>query len=94
MSDTVPRGYEAYARVFHKPELEFWDEWMDAPNMWWPQDRAWFVETDIDEDTTCVAGSKQAIDAVLSHPALEALPVGEDDRIDTDGDVLNAAGRL
>lgn len=44
------------------------------PNIWWPADRAWFVATDIDLDSTYIGGSGECIDALLRHPALEAVP--------------------
>ena len=46
----------------------------EPPNIWWPADRAWFVSTDIDLDSTYVGGSQQCINALLRHPVLEAVP--------------------
>lgn len=46
----------------------------EPPNIWWPADHAWFVSTDIDLDSTYVGGSHECIDALLRHPALEAVP--------------------
>lgn len=45
------------------------------PTMWWPEDRAWLVHTEIDFDTTYVGGSRQCIEAVAADPNLEALEV-------------------
>ncbi len=45
-----------------------------APDVWWPEDRAWCVSSDIDADVTCLAGSRGCIEAVLDTPELEALP--------------------
>ncbi len=44
------------------------------PNIWWPADRAWFVATDIDLDSTYIGAGQECIDALLRHPALEAVP--------------------
>jgi hypothetical protein len=52
--------------------------WEQSPNMWWPDDRAWFVGTDIDGYSTYVGGSTACIEAVLASPALEAIPVEPD----------------
>ena len=46
----------------------------DPPNIWWPADRAWFVATDIDLDSTYIGASQECIDALLRHPALQAVP--------------------
>jgi hypothetical protein len=52
-----------------------------SPNLWWPDDRAWVVGTDIDGDDTLVAGSHDAIDAVLAHPHLDTTRVTADDQL-------------
>lgn len=44
------------------------------PNLWWPEDRAWCVASDIDTHDTIVGGSLACIDAVLGNPDLESLP--------------------
>jgi hypothetical protein len=61
-----------------------------SPNLWWPEDRSWFVATEIDFGWTYVAGRRALIERVLGHPALEALPALPSDRPQHDGDVLNA----
>ena len=51
------------------------DRWFgQAPEIWWPEDRAWCVSSDIDAMFTCLAGSHGCIKAVLDTPELEALP--------------------
>jgi hypothetical protein len=63
------------------------DSFMDAvelleghsPNLWWPFDHAWCVSTEIDLDSTYVAGSRSFIDAVIESEGLEAFEVGPDD---------------
>lgn len=46
----------------------------EPPNIWWPADRAWFVSTDIDLDSTYIGGRAECVDALLQHYALEAVP--------------------
>ncbi len=67
------------------------DEWFDpqSPNLFWPADRSWCVATEIDFDSTLVAGSAELVDDVLAHPELEAWPVGPEDPLTVDGDHLN-----
>jgi hypothetical protein len=57
-----------------------------SPNIWWPEDRAWCVATDVDSDSTYVGGTDECIQALLDNPDLEALPAGIEDRIDPVGD--------
>ena len=68
--------------------------WGDSPNIWWPEDRAWCVATDIDLYDTYVGGSQECIESVLSNPDLEALPTTLDARLDLGGDTINAPKRL
>ena len=49
-----------------------------SPNLWWPDDRAWCVATEIDLAWTYVGGSAALIDDVLASAALEAQPVSPD----------------
>ena len=63
--------------------------WRHSPNLWWPDDRAWCVATDIDLYDTYVGGSLECIEAVLNNPDLEALPTTLDARVDRGGDTIN-----
>src|SRR5665647_3305544 len=60
--------------------------WSQSPNLFWPQDRAWCVATEIDFDSTLVGGSAAAVAAVLEAPELEAWPVRPTDSLTADAD--------
>src|SRR5918995_3479204 len=45
-----------------------------APNLWWPDDRAWCVATEIDGYSTYVGGSAPFVEGVLADPRGEGLP--------------------
>ena len=64
-------------------------DWGDSPNIWWPEDRAWCVSTDIDLYSTYVGGSLECIKDIVSNPDLEALSTSIDARVDLDGDLVN-----
>jgi hypothetical protein len=64
--------------------------WQDGPNLWWPDDRAWCVASEIDLPYTYVGGSKELIAEILTHPALEALPSDVGDGITYDSDNVNS----
>ena len=54
--------------------------WSDqSPNLWWPDDRAWIVVTEIDFAWSYVGGSQHLIDDIVSDSLLEAMPVHLDD---------------
>jgi hypothetical protein len=67
--------------------------WRDGPNLWWPDDRAWCVASEIDLAYTYVGGSRELIEEILEHPALEALPSLVGEGITYDSDELNAPTR-
>lgn len=63
--------------------------WEDGPNLWWPDNRSWFVASEIDLPYTYVGGTQELIDAILAHPAIEALPAKLSDGITFDSDRIN-----
>lgn len=69
---------------FNRPEY-----WHQTANLWWPDDRAWCVATDIDLMTTYVGGSRAAIDALLGHPEIETAEVPADQGVSYDTDRIN-----
>jgi hypothetical protein len=62
-----------------------------SPNLWWPDDRAWFVASEIDFAWTHVGGTESLIAALLSDTRLEVLPVSPSARVHSNADGLNAA---
>lgn len=52
-----------------------------SPNLWWPQDRAWCVATDVDLCSTYVGGSARLVQDLAGEPRLEVLSVGLLDRL-------------
>lgn len=52
------------------------------PSFWWPEDRAWFVSTDIDSTSTYIGGSRTLVDRLLSDDVLEVLSAEPDDPYD------------
>jgi hypothetical protein len=63
--------------------------WEDGPNLWWPDDRAWCVASEIDLPYSYVGGPQALIDAILADPAIEALPATLSDGITYDSDKIN-----
>lgn len=61
----------------------------DSVNLWWADDRAWCVGTEIDLMTTYVGGSQECIDAVLSDKSLEAMPVSVNQYVNWTADTIN-----
>lgn len=59
------------------------------PQLVWPVDRAWVVASEIDWDSTIVAGSRGLVDAVLADEAFEAFEVDEGADLSWEGDLVN-----
>lgn len=69
----------------------FPDGWfaMQSPNLFRPADRSWCVATEIDFDSTIVAGSSRLIADILAEPTLETWPIALTDLLTYDADALN-----
>ena len=60
-----------------------------SPNLFWPQDRAWCVASEIDLSCSLVAGSQALIDSLLADPRLEAWQVSAEDSVTWNSDEIN-----
>jgi len=67
---------------------ESWPAWQ-SPNLLWPADRAWVLASEIDFNSTLVAGDTDLIADILACPALESWPVRPHDSLGSDGDTVN-----
>lgn len=63
------------------------------PQMLWPADRSWVVASEIDWDSTIVAGSRALIDAVLADERFESFEVQAVSDLSWDGDTVNPRPR-
>jgi hypothetical protein len=70
------------------PEGHFF---VEPPTIVWPADRAWFVASDPDLDSTYVGGSAALIAELLECAELEAWAVAPDDLVAIVSDEINAA---
>jgi hypothetical protein len=50
-----------------------------SPALWWPQDRAWFVHTEIDATSTYVGGRRSMIGRLVGEQILESFKVDPED---------------
>lgn len=60
-----------------------------GPSILWPEDRSWVVVTEVDFDSTVVAGSAELIQAICADGRLEALPIPSGADLGWDGDERN-----
>jgi hypothetical protein len=65
---------------------------LNGPNLWWPDDRGWFVASEVDFPCTYVGGPAPMIEDILADPALEALRVALDHGISAFSDTINSSG--
>jgi hypothetical protein len=67
-----------------------WNSWLPrSPNLLWPESRKWFVATEVDLDSTILAGGSSLITRILNDPAIEAYLVAPGDSLTYDSDVIN-----
>lgn len=60
-----------------------------SPNLFWPEDQRWCVASEIDFDSTLVAGGAELIADILHSEHLEAWTVTPHDSLAWDGDTIN-----
>ena len=60
-----------------------------SPNLFWSADWLWCVASEIDFDSTLVAGSASLIEAIVESRLFEAWRVGPDDSLAADADRVN-----
>lgn len=65
------------------------NRWNQSANLIWPQDHSWCIATDIDWDSTLVAGTADVAGALLDDGRLEAYEVGYEDDLSWFGDRVN-----
>jgi hypothetical protein len=87
---TPQRGYYL-AKGPLSAALDSVDHFDRSASLWWPEDRAWCVTTEVDLSWTYVGGTQDCIASILVHPGLEALPAQLSDRVTYTGDRINPA---
>jgi hypothetical protein len=86
------RGALSTLRDPHWREASGWAwRWSETLNLAWPDDRSWFVASEIDFDSTIVGGSRALIDRVLAS-GLETVEVGPASDLSWEGDLINPLG--
>jgi hypothetical protein len=63
--------------------------WWQSPTLWWPDDRAWCVETEVDLMASYVGGSRQLIEELVAHDEMEAMAADPGDGVTLLADELN-----
>jgi hypothetical protein len=63
--------------------------WRQSPNLFWPADHEWCAASEIDFDSTLVGGTTELVQAILQAPTLDSWPVGPDDSLAADADLIN-----
>ena len=64
-------------------------EFTETPSLAWPDDRAWVLVTEVDYDSTIVAGSVALVQALVADPRLEAFAIPEGADLGWDADEVN-----
>jgi hypothetical protein len=62
----------------------------EAPNLIWPENRLWFVASEVDFDSTLVGGNAALIDGIVESSKLEAWRIRPTDSLADDADKVNS----
>jgi hypothetical protein len=65
------------------------ESYFQSPSIWWPDDRTWCVETEVDGMSTYVGGASECIAELVAHNDLEAMTVEPSDGVMWASDQLN-----
>ncbi|WP_213814475.1 hypothetical protein [Glaciihabitans sp. dw_435] len=87
--------FEAGATDFADPQwparapwvVHEWD--VQSPSIIWPDDHSWVLATEIDFDSTLIAGSQKLVDELTHTPGIEAMQIGPDADLTSEGDRIN-----
>lgn len=95
--------FSAPPRAFADPEWLLQVPWRDrpaeehgfrpsaqSPSLLWPEDRSWVMVSEVDFDSTIVAGSPALIEALCADEQLEALPISEGADLTWGADTVNS----
>lgn len=77
---------------FSWPEHAPWilnPSWPQSPNILWPSDRSWVMATEIDYDSTLIAGSLSLVRELIETPGLEVHQIHPDADLSSNGDRIN-----
>jgi hypothetical protein len=83
------RDYLLYRGPIDAVTALAWGPSQQSPNLWWPDDKAWCVATDIDLADTYIGGSEECISRILGDAEIEAFRTTLDARVDIGGDTIN-----
>jgi hypothetical protein len=76
------RGAQGFHGFVRGDDGDVIASWSLSPSLWWPEDRAWCVGTDIDGYSTYIACGHECLKVLRREPRIEVLPVRIDDRVD------------
>lgn len=89
-------GYEATSAGLARRPDGSWEPvppspaWLrQPPNLIWPADHSWFVQSEYDLDSTLVGGSRALVNDVLASPELETWEVEREDSLEAWADEIN-----
>jgi hypothetical protein len=60
-----------------------------SPSLWWPDDRAWCVATDVDMQETYLGASAACVNHLLADERLETMRVTADQDVTWESDLIN-----
>ncbi|MFB9313402.1 hypothetical protein [Nocardioides plantarum] len=96
LSARGPTGLTTLGRESTAADGPRWLQWardhgsVQSPSYWWPQDHSWVVHTEVDYDSTVIAGDARLADALLADPGLECHRVTRQTSLWHDADRINA----
>ena len=60
-----------------------------GPSLWWPEDRAWCVASDVDLQTTYLGAASDCVDRLIADGRIETMRATADQSVTIDADTVN-----
>jgi hypothetical protein len=87
------RGYYLLAGAVTAATASLEMSWPQTANLWWPDDHAWCVATEIDLKSTYVGSSQACAEELLAQPGLEVYEIDPATGVDWLSDEVNPKPR-
>jgi hypothetical protein len=80
---------ESFSESWYRTIPDFRHSHYRSPSLWWPDDHAWCVGTDVDLNSTYIGASAECVQALLADDRLEIMPVSSSQTTTFDTDTIN-----
>jgi hypothetical protein len=79
----------SFLDTWYEPGSDNPANWYQSPSLWWPDDHAWCVASDLTLQSTYLGGSAECVTRLIDDPELEVSRAGSGQSVTMDADTVN-----